>query len=72
MATIDDVSWVQMRATVHVLDWQIGEIRMANLQDPEIRGLVNAGLLVIIDDETAALLPATPTPAPGRGCGCGH
>lgn len=69
--SIEEVQWTELQATAHVLDWELNERRQGNLQDPETRALVNAGLLVIVDEETRNLLPP-PTTVNKRGCGCGQ
>ncbi len=73
MPLIDELEWVEAQATAHIFDWQLNEVRLVNLQDPETRGLVSAGLLVIVDEDTRKLLPPPRTVAPGTsGCGCGQ
>lgn len=69
--SIEEVEWVEMQANAHVLDWQINERRLANLQDPTVRSLVSAGLLTIVDEETAKLLPPPDTTVGRKGCNCG-
>lgn len=51
------VEWVDVRSTVHVWDWVPNEERPANLKDPETRALVDAGMLIVLDDEIRAQLP---------------
>jgi hypothetical protein len=55
-----------------VWDWKVNERRLANVQDSETRQLIEAGLLVIVDEETRKPLPP-PAPASSKGgCGCGQ
>lgn len=56
--SLDEIEWVEARSTVHIWDWVPNEQRMVNLKDPEIRALTDAGYLIVLDDETRALLPA--------------
>jgi hypothetical protein len=55
--SLEDIEWVEAQSTVHIFGMVPNEIRMVNLKDPETRALIDAGMLVVLDDETRALLP---------------
>lgn len=67
----DEPEWIEVQVTAHIYDWQPNERRQVNIKDTETQGLVNAGLLVIVDEETRKSLPAPKTTTSPGGCGCG-
>lgn len=69
---LEGVTWVDVRVLVHLYDWAIDSIQSLNMQDKESRSLVDAGLVEILDEETAAKLPPRPAAISTNGCGCGH
>lgn len=62
--------WVEAQATTHIWDWGINERRDVNVNDPEIKELIKAQILIVVDETSIHYLPP-PAPAKTGGCGCG-
>lgn len=66
--------WIEARATAHIFDWEVGDVRPVDVDDNEIEALLRTGLLVAVSDENRVRFPP---PAPvesstsSSGCGCG-